>query len=326
MLKYIFAITFITFLNKLYCCCLCNVDKNKIAKDNLVIKYQKYDKSKNSFQNNEEKYFLNSGLDIKIPLNLKWDNYNCAAISILRFFLSEKHLLDKIINKNNSNYDKFNKMEKKKLLDIENKKSNLDLIKDKFSKLFSDIKKYEKIYNLEYEEIFNLIGVSSNICDSCSLLMKLILYLFPEDFVYFKKKGKYFPYTFIDITYGSHDINEKVIDIINLNDYIILHNSDLNMIKVKENLEIEKNNNLYKYELVGIIGLCGNVKELKVDKTDTVVIVPVFDKNKNKLGYIKYQFNDMSNIKQLDEWNQIDNFGNWPNPRFFLMIYKLVNK
>ena len=34
----------------------------------------------------------------------------------------------------------------------------------------------------------------------------------------------------------------------------------------------------------------------------------------------------MSNIKQLDEWNQIDNFGNWPNPRFFLMIYKLVNK
>ena len=46
-----------------------------------------------------EEYFLNSGVNINVPLNLEWYNCNCAMLVVFRFLLSDKVLLERLTSK-----------------------------------------------------------------------------------------------------------------------------------------------------------------------------------------------------------------------------------
>ena len=63
-----------------------------------------------------------------------------------------------------------------------------------------------------------------------------------------------------------------------------------------------------------------------MSRTDTVLIVPVYDKNKNKKGWVKYQFNEVSEVHDLQYWKNVNNFNGWKNPFFFKYIYKCTNQ
>ena len=114
----------------------------------------------------------------------------------------------------------------------------------------------------------------------------------------------------------------------NINDtnkYYLLFNSSNDKIKINEFIEKKQfNNTKKKYELIGIIGVCGNIENTTLGGTDFVSILPVYDKNKVKKGYVIYQFNKRSEIMSIDELNKLERFGNWENPRFHLLIYKNV--
>ena len=128
--------------------------------------------------------------------------------------------------------------------------------------------------------------------------------------------------------------NTKVIkDEINTSEYLCLSSDGFGCFK-KPNVngkEIEnwekisitqKNGAIKEYELIGLIGLCGEIVHTSVSRTDTVLIVPVYDKNKNKKGWVKYQFNEVSEVHDLQYWKNVNNFNGWKNPFFFKYIYK----
>ena len=108
------------------------------------------------------------------------------------------------------------------------------------------------------------------------------------------------------------------------NEYLILknYNHDTNY-KVEENIKITLLDKSTKcYEICGIIVMCGDIENHTKNRTDTVLIVPVYDKNKVKKGYVFYQFDKISKIMSVDELNKLDNFGGLGNPMFYIMIYK----
>ena len=88
----------------------------------------------------------------------------------------------------------------------------------------------------------------------------------------------------------------------------------------------QKNGAIKEYELIGLIGLCGEIVHTSVSRTDTVLIVPVYDKNKNEKGWVKYQFNEVSKVHDLTYWKNVNNFNGWENPVFFKYIYKCTNQ
>ena len=88
----------------------------------------------------------------------------------------------------------------------------------------------------------------------------------------------------------------------------------------------QKNGTIKEYKLIGLIGLCGKIVNTSVSGTDTVLIVPVYDKNKNEKGWVKYQFNEVSEVHDLQYWKNVNKFNEWGNPVFFKYIYKCTNQ
>ena len=91
-----------------------------------------------------------------------------------------------------------------------------------------------------------------------------------------------------------------------------------------ENIFIKQEDTSTKnYELVCGIIQAGDHKN--VSKTDDVVILPVYDKNKQKKGYAAYQFNEILGLKPLEYWIKLDKFSGFGNPMFKVLVYKCMN-
>ena len=92
-----------------------------------------------------------------------------------------------------------------------------------------------------------------------------------------------------------------------------------------ENISIkQEDTSTKKYELVCGIVQAGDFKN--VSDTDDAVILPVYDKNKQKKGYAAYQFNKILDIKPLEYWIKLDNFSGFRNPMFKVLVYKCTNQ
>ena len=323
----------------------------------------------------EEEYFLNSGYNINIPLNLKWSSYkngcNCSAIAVFRFILSDKVLLEILLNGN-----------KKTLNENLNLNQNSMILSDPFSKisqLFKNILKSKNNYNDMMYDIINSLKIN-NIFDSGEILDRCLYIYFKDLFnieetthtIYQNNNSKNFEiadatsfevfrhFCFHDETYKLKQLmkkykkteeeaeeiikkltenNTKVIkDEINTSEYLCLSTSptgcgylkkpEVNGEEIKnyEKISItQKDGTIKEYELIGLIGLCGEIVSTSVSSTDAVLIVPVYDKNKNKKGWVKYQFNEVSEVHDLQYWKNVNNFNGWKNPFFLKYIYKCMN-
>lgn len=311
-------------LNTVYCYCGCvnSSCKGKCCyyykeEQNLTTKTNKdinktYEKNLPRKIINYEKYFLYSGQKLLVPLNIKHGNNNCSYISILRFFISDGWLSYKLSNNQTTDIDQLpEKIRKKKEKQIAQENTFTNKLSANFNKILNN--KLEN--NNELDKIFNN-GIYHG--DPYSQLCDIMVFYFLERFWYISPKK--------DIFYPWPLGNEKC----NTNNYFILYNNDMFKIKIDEIIERKQlNNDIKKYELIGIIGICGKISlgETSLGSTDFVTILPVFDKNDNsrkKVGYVKYQFNKISEIKDLEYWNNVDNFDGWENPRFYIMIYKEI--
>ena len=313
--------------NKNNCCCYyykeeqnltikTNKDINKTYEEYLPTKTNNINKTyeKNLPRKiiNYENYFLDSGQNVLVPLNIKHGNNNCSYLAILRFFISDGWLSYKLANNQTTDIDQLPKKVgkiKKNLITLANTFTN------KLSANFNKILNNKLENNNELDKIFN-VGIYLG--NPYSQLCDIIAYYFFERF--WCPAGEIF--------YPWPLGNEKS----NTNNYFILYNHDKEKIKIDEIIErTQLNNDIKKYELIGIIGICGKISlgEMTLGGTDFVTILPVFDQNDNsrkKVGYIKYQFNEISEIKDLEYWNNVDNFGGWKNPRFYIMIYREIKK
>ncbi len=296
-----FLLLFFSFysLKELFCGCCYNKNKD----DNTT------NDNRDEYDYN---YFLNSGAQYGSPLNIKWDNCNCAILSVIRFLLSDKDLLDKILNKKISDHIK------------DDPKINFQFL-DKTSELFKKILKNKGNYNVEINEIINILGLEKTI-DAHSFLWNFINIYFYENFEVTNTTniGRHIQ-TVIDPYINLLEQNDT-------NDYLAIQNprqpanKDINKIKLEEFIDKKQNNNsIKKYELIGVIGVCGNFdSENALKDRDFVSILPCFDENKLKKGYIIYQLNSKSKVMSIDELNKLENFGGWGNPRFYILIYKKV--
>ena len=322
-----------------------------------------------------EEYFLNSGYNINVPLNLKWSSYkngwNCSAIAVFRFILSDKVLLEILLNGN-----------KKTLNENLNLNQNSMILSDPFSKisqLFKNILKSKNNYNDMMYDIINSLEINE-IFDSGEILDRCLYIYFKDLFnieetthgIYQDKNLKNFEIkdsTSFEVfrNFCFHDEkcilkqlmknynktkeeaeeiikkltenNTKVIkDEINTSEYLCLSTSPTGCgylekpivngkeFKNYEKISItQKDGTIKEYELIGLIGLCGEIVSTSVSRTDVVLIVPVYDKNKNKKGWVKYQFNKVSEVHDLQYWKNVNNFNGWENPVFFRYIYKCMN-
>lgn len=294
-----FLLLFFSFYSfkELFCGCCCSKKKNNNTtndyKDNYI-------------------YFLNSGAQYGSPLNIKWANCNCAILSNIRFFLSDKDLLDKILNKKISDHIK------------DDPKINSSQFLDKTSELFKKILKNKGNYNVEINEIINILGLEKTI-DAHSFLWNFINIYFWENFKLTNTHSKGSIETTIDAYYKLLEQNDT-------NDYWAILNprqydtKGINKIKLEEFIDKKQNDNsIKKYELIGVIGACGDYNsENALKDRDFVSILPCFDENKLKKGYVIYQLNSKSKVMSIDELNKLENFGGWGNPRFHILIYKKV--
>lgn len=355
-LFYFIIFSCLTFENFSKCCCDCCDEEKYFLNSGDETKYN-------------EEYFLNSGVNINVPLNLEWSKYkngwNCSAIVVFRFILSDKVLLEKVLNEN-----------LKQSHVIDNKK------KDPFSKisqLFKNILKSKNNYNDIMYDIINSLEVHDEY-DSDSILNRCLYIYFKDLFkiectshaIYQNKNSKnfeitnstsvgvYYHFFFPDETYKLKQLmknynkteeeaeeiikkltenNTRVIkDEINTSEYLCLSTSPTSCGYLKkptvngeefknyEKISItQKDGTIKEYELIGLIGLCGEIVDASVSGTDAVLIVPVYDKNKNEKGWVKYQFNKVSEVHDLQYWKNVNKFGRWGNPVFFKYIYKCMN-
>jgi len=288
--------------------------KNNKCNDN----YNKDDEENNSENEENDKYYLNSGYDIDLPLNILWANCNCSYLGLFRFFLSDNYFLDKLINEKTSIFTEDQK-KKKTIIEVIKKIQNNSETINKTSELFKKILSSKANYNKEITEILDIIAGEHN-CEVSTQFFRLIRFYFFETFylAIFNKGNSTYQYI-------TNQCPENLDDINNTNKYYLIYNSSKDKIKINEFIEKKQSDNTKKkYELIGIIGICGNLENTTLGGTDFVSILPVFNKKKVKKGYVIYQFNDRSDIMTVDELNKLERFGNWENPRFHLLIYKNV--
>ena len=288
--------------------------------------YNNYSVSQNNVSNNDfsnEELYLKSGIKINIPLNIEWANLNCASLATFRFILSDSYFLKKLLNKQFSTFDDIkihNDYEintiKRGINDI---KSNN--IENKISDLLNNIQIKKKNYNTEIENILKIL--ISNY-DSFKYQVSNILGALLDNF-FFEKC-----YSNMSYDDGNCKKSQVIIDIDEMdkleftNEYLILKNKKhVTNYKVEENIKITLLDKSTKYyEICGIIFMCGNIENHSKNRTDTVLIVPVYDKNKIKKGYIKYQFNEKPCVNSLDYWNKCNDFSGFKTPMPYIMIYK----
>lgn len=308
----------------------CNIGKYYLYKSS----YNKHIKNKyttinhNAFKENKkvlnnEKLHLKSGLSINVPLNIIHENYNCAYLAVFRFFLSDNYFLDKILNKETSTFNNGENNYEIEYYKDEIEKYLKNDCHNKLSKLFKNILKKQGHYNNKCNNILKVLKTRYNSREILETFVQLLFYekFFVNRIDYFGTNNEHFQ---SDIFIHVDDINGNTYDkLISTNEYLMCCNHGLNKnYKVSESIKIKLLNRPIKsYEICGIIGVCGELKE-DIKKTDFVLILPVYDENDIKKGYVKYQFNSVSDVKSLKYWNEVDNFSNWKNPRPFVMIYK----
>ena len=270
-----------------------------------------------------EEYFLNSGYNINVPLNLEWHNYNCAAIAVFRFLLSDKVLLERLTNKITSkkpiNEEEINNLRTKKIF-------------DEISSIFNNAKSKKGIYN---EKIYNILRtiekankkndkeIEHEIRESWGIFLNFVRIYFSDLFINLISDNE------IEIETISPPcnipLNKFTAGIHKTNEYIFLNYDK----KTKETTPIEnisikqEDTSTKKYELVCGIVEAGDFKD--VLQTDDAVILPVYDKNKQKKGYAAYQFNKILGLKPLEYWINLNNFSGFGNPIFKVLVYKCMN-
>ena len=287
------------------CCCLKETDNKKI-----------------NYNNNE--YFLSNGLDINTPLNIEWANNNCAVLALFRFLLSDEVLLDRLVNKITSKQDNHKK-------EIQTLKSQGVI--DNVSLLFKKFKTKKANYNEEIYDILRTIINNSITIDEKDIyrLSKILL-----DFIRI-----YFSDLF-EFKFNNNNRNEGGICLFHIplnkissgkhktNKYISLNYSNMSGVceieNPRETISIkQEDNSIKEYELIGAMLECGdhiNADLNKITRTDFVLILPVYDKNKKKKGYTAYQFNNKPIIKTLKEWIDVKNFNGFSDPFFSSLIYR----
>ena len=305
---------------------------------------------------------------------MEWSRYkngwNCSAIAVFRFILSDKVLLEILLNENKKTLNEN--------LNLDQDSMILSNTFSKISQLFKNILKSKNNYNDMMYDIINSLGI--NDIFACGEILDRCLYIYFKDLfkiectshaIYQNKNSKnfeitnspsvgvYYHFFFPDETYKLKQLmkfykkteeeaeeiikkltenNTKVIkDEINTSEYLCLTtygfgcpkkpNVNGKEIENWEKISItQKNGAIKEYELIGLIGLCGEIVHTSVSRTDTVLIVPVYDKNKNEKGWVKYQFNEVSKVHDLTYWKNVNNFNGWENPVFFKYIYKCTNQ
>ena len=268
-----------------------------------------------------EEYFLNSGVNINVPLNLEWYNCNCAMLVVFRFLLSDKILLERLTSKITSKKP----MDEKEINNLRTKN-----IFDKISSIFNDAQSKKGNYN---KKIYNIlrtiergnkksdIEIENEIRESGGIFINFARIYFSDLFMITNDGGK----NENIITYNVH-LNEFTADIHKTNEYIFLGYDFYKKGETPiENISIkQEDTSTKKYELVCGIVQAGDFKN--VSDTDDAVILPVYDKNKQKKGYAAYQFNKILDIKPLEYWIKLDNFSGFRNPMFKVLVYKCTNQ
>ena len=238
-----------------------------------------------------EEYFLNSGVNINVPLNLEWYNCNCAMLVVFRFLLSDKVLLERLTSKITSKKP----MDEKEINNLRTKN-----IFDKISSIFNDAQSKKGNYN---KKIYNIlrtiergnkksdIEIENEIRESGGIFINFARIYFSDLFMITNDGGK----NENIITYNVH-LNEFTADIHKTNEYIFLGYDFYKKGETPiENISIkQEDTSTKKYELVCGIVQAGDFKN--VSDTDDAVILPVYDKNKQKKGYAAYQFNKSVSI------------------------------
>ena len=268
-----------------------------------------------------EEYFLNSGVNINVPLNLEWYNCNCAMLVVFRFLLSDKVLLERLTSKITSKKPMY----KEEINNLETKK-----IFDKISSIFNDAQSKKgnynkKIYNIlrtiERENKKSDIEIENEIRESGGIFINFARIYFSDLFMITNDGGKNEDI----ITYNVH-LNEFTADIHKTNEYIFLGYDFYYKGETPiENISIkQEDTSTKKYELVCGIVQAGDFKN--VSDTDDAVILPVYDKNKQKKGYAAYQFNEILGLEPLEYWIKLNNFSGFRNPWFKVLVYKCTNQ
>lgn len=130
------------------------------------------------------------------------------------------------------------------------------------------------------------------------------------------------------IAHSDIPLNKITADIHNkTNEYIFLIYNKYTKNKTTpiENISLkQKDTSIKKYELVCGIVQVGDHKNLF--NTDDAVILPAYDKNKQKKGYVAYQFNEILGLKPLEYWIKLDDFKGFGNPMFKVLVYKCTNQ
>ena len=304
---YFIIFSCLTFENFSKCCCdWCDEEKYFLNSG---------DETKYS-----EEYFLNSGVNINVPLNLEWYNCNCAMLVVFRFLLSDKILLERLTSKITSKKP----MDEKEINNLRTKN-----IFDKISSIFNNAKSKKGIYN---KKIYNIlrtiergnkksdIEIENEIRESGGIFINFARIYFSALFMITNDGGKNEDI----VTYNVH-LNEFTADIHKTNEYIFLGYDFYKKGETPiENISIkQEDTSTKKYELVCGIVEAGDFKN--VSDTDDAVILPVYDKNKQKKGYAAYQFNEILDIKPLEYWIKLDNFSGFRNPMFKVLVYKCIN-
>lgn len=307
-LFYFIIFSCLTFKNFSKCCCDCCDEEEYFLNSSDETKYN-------------EEYFLNSEYNINIPLNLKWYNCNCAMLAVFRFLLSDKVLLERLTNKITSKKP----MDEEEINNLRTKK-----IFDEISSIFNNAKSKKGIYN---EKIYNILrtietrnktpNIEHAIHESSNILLNFVRIYFSDLFI---NLITYDRIEIEEISFSNVPLNKFTADIHKTNEYIFFEYDKKTKNKTTpiENISIkQKDNSTKKYELVCGIVQAGEFKN--ISNTDDVVILPVYDKNKQKKGYAAYQFNKILDIKPLEYWIKLDNFSGFRNPMFKVLVYKCRN-
>lgn len=307
-LFYFIIFSCLAFENFSKCCCDCCDEKGYFLNSGDETKYN-------------EEYFLNSGVNINVPLNLKWHDCNCAMLVVFRFLLSDKVLLErltkKITSKKPMNEEEINNLGTKKIF-------------DEISSIFNNAKSKKGIYN---EKIYNILrtietrnkipNIEHAIHESSNILLNFVRIYFSDLFInLITHKG----IEIEEISFSNVHLNKFTADIHKTNEYIFFEYGKKTKNKTTpiENISIkQKDTSTKKYELICGIVQAGDHENLSY--TDDAVILPVYDKNKQKKGYAAYQFNKILDIKPLEYWIKLDKFSGYGNPEFKVLVYKCTN-
>ena len=233
---------------------------------------------------------------------MEWYNCNCAMLVVFRFLLS-----DKVLERLTSKITSKKPMDEKEINNLRTKN-----IFDKISSIFNDAQSKKGNYN---KKIYNIlrtiergnkksdIEIENEIRESGGIFINFARIYFSDLFMITNDGGK----NENIITYNVH-LNEFTADIHKTNEYIFLGYDFYKKGETPiENISIkQEDTSTKKYELVCGIVQAGDFKN--VSDTDDAVILPVYDKNKQKKGYAAYQFNKILDIKPLEYWIKLDNF------------------